>query len=82
MGTEKKAGKLDQKVNIVNEIASAKPKPIKAKRKLDKMRFVNEQLIKLQIKTPKNLMLGNFNFDPKLILNIRLIFNTTIKIRK
>ena len=45
MGTEKKAGKLDQKVNIVNEIASAKPKPIKAKRKLDKMRFVNEQLI-------------------------------------
>ena len=82
MGTEKKAGKLDQKVNTVNEIASAKPKPIKAKRKLDKMRFVNEQLIKLQIKTPKNLMLGNFNFDPKLILNIRLIFNTTIKIRK
>ena len=45
MGTEKKAGKLDQKVNIVNEIASAKPKPIKAKRKLDKMRFVNKQLI-------------------------------------
>ena len=53
MGTEKKAGKLDQKVNIVNEIASAKPKPIKAKRKLDKMRFVNEQLITAANKNTK-----------------------------
>ena len=26
----------------------------------------------------KNLMLDNFNFDPKLILNKRLIFDTTI----
>ena len=48
MGTEKKAGKLDQKVNTVNEIASAK-----AKRKLDKMRFVNEQLITAANKNTK-----------------------------
>ena len=34
--TEKRLEKLDQKVNIINEIASAKPKPIKAKRKIDK----------------------------------------------
>ena len=33
---------------------------------------------KLQMKNTKNLILSNFNFDPKLILNKRLIFNTTI----
>ena len=74
---KKRLKKLDQKVNIVNEIASARPKPIKAKRKIAKMKFMNEQ-IKTGNENTKNLMLGNFNFDPKLILNKRLIFDTTI----
>ena len=39
--TEKRLEKLDQKVNIINEIASAKPKPIKAKRKIDKVKCIN-----------------------------------------
>ena len=41
--TEKRLEKLDQKVNIINEIASAKPKPIKAKRKIDKVKCINGQ---------------------------------------
>ena len=41
---KKRLEKLDQKVNIVNGIATAKPKPIKAKRKTDKMKFIYEQL--------------------------------------
>ena len=32
------------------------------------MKFINEQ-IKVANENTKNLMLGNFNFDPKLILN-------------
>ena len=68
-------GNLDQKVDIVNEIVSAKPKPVKAKRNTDKMKFINEQI---KAENTKNLMLGNFHFDPKLMLNKRLIFDTTI----
>ena len=66
---------LDQKVDIVNEIASAKPKPVKAKRNTDKMKFINEQI---KAEDTENLMLGNVDFDTKLMLNKRLIFNTTI----
>ena len=47
------------------------------KKKIDKIKFINEQ-IKAANKNTKNLMLGNFNFDPKVILNKRLIFDTTI----
>ena len=74
---KKRLEKLDQKVNIVNEIASARPKPIKVKRKIDKIKFINKQ-IKVANENTKNLMLGNFNFDPKPILNKRHIFDTTI----
>ena len=41
---------------------------LKQKEKIDKMKFINEQ-IKVANENTKNLMLGNFNFDPKLILN-------------
>ena len=41
---------------------------LKQKEKIDKMKFINEQ-IKDANENTKNLMLGNFNFDPKLILN-------------
>ena len=50
---------------------------LKQKEKIDKMKFINEQ-IKDANENTKNLMLGNFNFDPKLILNKRHIFDTTI----
>ena len=39
------------------------------------MKFINEQI---KAENTKNLMLGNFHFDPKLMLNKRLIFDTTI----
>ena len=74
---KKRLGKFNQNVNIVSEIASAKRKPIKAKKEIDKTKFINEQ-IKAANKNTKNLMLGNFNFDRKVILNKRLIFDTTI----
>ena len=41
---------------------------LKQKEKIDKMKFINEQ-IKVANENTKDLMLGNFNFDPKLILN-------------
>ena len=41
---------------------------LKQKEKIDKMKFINEQ-IKVANENTKNLMLGNCNFDPKLILN-------------
>ena len=64
-------------MNIVNAIASSKPKPIKGKRKIDKIKFLNEQ-IKAANENTENLLLGEFNSDLKEILNKRLIFNTTI----
>ena len=39
---KKRLEKLDQKDNMVNEIASAKPKTIETKRKIDKMKFRTE----------------------------------------
>ena len=36
---KKRIERLDQKVYIVKEIATAKPKPIKTKRKIDKIKF-------------------------------------------
>ena len=41
---------------------------LKQKENIDKMKFINEQ-IKVANENTKDLMLGNFNFDPKLILN-------------
>ena len=61
---KKRLEKLDQKVNIVSEIASAKPKPITAKRKIDKMKFINEQT-KVANENTRNLMLGNSNLIQK-----------------
>ena len=57
---KKRLEKLDQKFNIVSEIASVKPKPITAKRKIDKMKFINEQT-KVANENTGNLMLGNSN---------------------
>ena len=47
-------------------------------KKIDKMKYINEQ-IKAANENTENLMVGNFNFDPKTILNKRYnIFDTTI----
>ena len=40
---KKRIEKLDKKVHTINEIASAKPKLIISKKKLDKMKLINEQ---------------------------------------
>ena len=74
---KKRIEKLDKKVHTINEIASAKPKLIISKRKLDKMKLINEQT-KAPKKNTQNLILGEFNFDPKQLLNKRLIFDTLI----
>ena len=50
-------------MHIVKAIATAKPKPMKAKRKIDKMKCLNEQ-IKAANENTENLMLGEFNLDP------------------
>ena len=50
-------------MHIVKAITTAKPKPIKAKRKIDKMKFLNEQ-IRAANENTENLMLGEFNFNP------------------
>ena len=59
----KRIERLDEKMHIVKAIATAKPKPIKAKRKIDKMKFLNEQ-VRATNENTENLMLGEFNFDP------------------
>ena len=74
---KKRIEKLDQKVHIVNQIANAKPKLIKVKRKLDKIKNINKE-IQAANENSMNLLLGNFDFDPKEILNKRLIFDTSV----
>ena len=70
--------KIDEKVNFIKEVASAKPKPIvKSKRKIDKMKNILDQ-IEAANENTKNLMNDEFNFDPKKILNETLIFETTL----
>ena len=78
---KKRIEKLDKKVHTINEIASAKPKLIISKTKLDKMKLIHEQTKAAQKKThthTQNLILAEFSFDPKQLLNKRLIFDTSI----
>ena len=79
---KKRIKKLDKKVYTINETASAKPKLIISKTKLDKMKLINEQTKAAKKKKKhthtQNLILGEFSFDPKQLLNKRLIFDTSI----
>ena len=78
---KKRIKKLDKKVHTINETASAKPKLIISKTKLDKMKLIHEQTKAAQKKThthTQNLILAEFSFDPKQLLNKRLIFDTSI----
>ena len=62
----------------MKEVASIKPKkPVQTKRKINKMKNINDQ-IRASNENTENLMLGEFNFDPKEILHKKLIFDTTI----
>ena len=40
----KRSEKLDEKAHIIKEIAGAKPKSIKAKRKIDRMKNINDYI--------------------------------------
>ena len=41
---KKRSEKLDEKAHIIKEIAGAKPKSIKAKRKIDRMKNINDYI--------------------------------------
>ena len=74
----KRLAKTDDKVNFIKKISSTKPKkPAKAKRNMDKMKIMNDQ-IRAENENTENLMLGEFNFDLKEILNKKRICDTTI----
>ena len=74
----KRLVKIDEKVHSIKEVTSTKPKNlIKAKRKIYKMKNINDQIRVGNVNT-ENLMLGELNFDPKQILNKTLLFDTTI----
>ena len=69
--------KIDEKVHFKKAVASTKPKkPVQTKRKIDKVKNVNDQIRSANENT-EYLMLGEFNFDPKEILNKKLLFDTT-----
>ena len=65
----KRLEKINNKVNFVNEVANTKAKAtFKVKKNTDKMKKTNT----------KKLMIGEFNFDAKEMLNKTLIFNTSM----
>ena len=60
---------IDEKVHFTKERASTKPKKfVQTKRKINKMKNINDQVMAANENT-ENLMLGEFNFDTKKILN-------------
>ena len=66
----KKLEKINEKVHFVKEVAYAKPKIIvKTKKNTNKMKNINKKT-KAANENTRNLMTGEFNFDPKEILNI------------
>ena len=70
--------KIDEKVHFIKEVARTKPKKlVETKRTIDKMKNIIDQMRAANENT-ENLMLGEFSFDPKEILNKKLIFDTTI----
>ena len=74
----KRLEKINDKVTIVKEVASAKPKIlVKTKTNTDKMENINRKT-KAANENTRNLMVGEFNFDPKEILNKTLIFDTAM----
>ena len=65
----KRLEKISGKVHFVKEVTSAKPKIlVKTKKNTDKMKNINKKTKPVNENT-RNLMIGEFNFDPKEILN-------------
>ena len=65
----KRLEKINGKVHFVKEVANAKPKIlVKTKTNTDKMKNINRKT-KAANENTRNLMIGEFNFDPKEILN-------------
>ena len=74
----KRLEKINDKVTIVKEVASAKPKTLaKTKTNTGKMKNINRKT-KAANENIINLLIDEFNFDPKEILNKTLIFDTSI----
>ena len=73
----KRLAKIDHKVHFIKEVGTTKPKKLQVKRKIDKMKNINDQ-IGVANENTENLMLGEFNFDPKRILNKTLISDTSV----
>ena len=70
--------KLDDKVYFAKEVINDKPKQLtKTQKKIDKMKLIADQ-IQTSLHNTSLLMLGEFNYSPKQILNKKLIFDTTI----
>ena len=70
--------KINDKVIVVKRAASAKPKIlVKTKTNTDKMKNINRKT-KSANENTRNLMIGEFNFDPKERLNKTLTFDTSI----
>ena len=67
-----------KKVHFIKEVAGRRPKLlVKSKRKIDKMKNINNQ-IRAANKNTENPMLREFISDPKQIFNKILIFDATI----
>ena len=74
----KRLEKINDKVTVVKRAASAKLKIlVKTKTNTDKMKNINRKT-KAANENTRNLMVGEFNFDPKEILNKTLIFDTAM----
>ena len=74
----KRLEKINEKVHFVKEVAVPNLKySLKLKNNNDKMKNINRKTKALNENT-RNLMIGEFNFDPKEILNKTLIFDTSV----
>ena len=74
----KRLEKINEKVHFVKEVAVPNLKySLKLKNNNDKMKNINRNTKALNENT-RNLMIGEFNFDPKEILNKTLIFDTSV----
>ena len=74
----KRLEKINEKVNFVKEVANAKPKIlVKTQTNTAKIKNIKRKS-KAANENTRNLMIGEFNFDPKEILNKALIFDHSV----
>ena len=73
----KRLAKIDHKVHFIKEVGTTEPKKLQVKRKIHKMKNINDQ-IGVANENTENLMPREFNVDPKRILNKTLISDTSV----